>query len=102
MSKSILLLLCCTLLKLGLHAQAPAYLPLYPVNYVPQKLSYVSFRAPLLLPLAGKTDGTEKSLVYLGPANRDTIKIDMGAYKPAKSDIQIRVGRRSAQLMNNQ
>jgi hypothetical protein len=102
MPKSILLLICCTLLKLGLHAQAPIYLPPYPVTYVPQKLSYTSFHAPLLLPLAAKTDSTEKSLVYLGPRDRDTIKIDMGAYKPVKSDIQIRVGRRSAQLMNNQ
>jgi hypothetical protein len=86
---------------LGLHAQAPAYLPPYPVNYVPQKLSYISFRAPLLLPLAGKTDTPEKSLVYLGPANRDTIKIDMSAYRPAKSGIQIKVGR-LAPLMNRQ
>ncbi len=83
MKKSLLLLLCCILLKLGLHAQAPAYLPPYPANYVPQKLSYASFQAPLLLPLAGKTDSTEKSLVYLGPRDRDTIKIDMGNMGPS-------------------
>jgi hypothetical protein len=100
MSKSLLLLLCCILLKLGLYAQAPVYLPPYPVNYVPQKLSYTSGRGPLLLPLVVKTESTEKSLVYLGPANRDTIKIDMGAYKPVKSDFQIKVGR-SAPLMTH-
>jgi hypothetical protein len=101
MSKSLLLFLCCALLKLGLHAQTPANIPLYPVNYIPQKLAYPGFRAPLLLPLAGKADSTEKSLVYLGPANRDTIKIDMGAYRPVKTGFQIKVGRQ-APLMNYQ
>lgn len=95
MAKSLLLLLCCAFLSRTLWAQAPR-----PDTAFPQKLQlkradlgWADHPAYFTKKTSDPETDSVRSLMYLGPAKRDSLQLQLPVMKNNKLDIQIKAGK---------
>jgi len=96
MAKSLLLLLCCAFLSRALRAQAPR-----PDTALPQKLqlkkadlSWADHPTYFTKKMPDPETDSVRSLMYVGPAKRDSFQLQLPAIKNNKVGFQIKAGQR--------
>jgi hypothetical protein len=96
MAKSLLLLLCCAFLFQTLWAQAPRPDTVFPQKLQLKKadLGWAGHPAYFTKKMSDPEADSVRSLMYVGPARRDSFQLQLPVMKNNKLDLQIKAGKR--------